>query len=461
VISNAGKTTDRLAADIRWLRRGDRLIAVSAASGRWASGAKSDAALLAEEASSPVVDCVPNSSDPSVLIAPIRNGGCNLLCRYCYVMPEQPRTLKLSLDEHNLYIRKLLEFAGEREIVIVFIGGEPILNFPVIRQVVEYWRGPSEKIGAIGAERLRFGLFSNLTLITRDIAQWIRQHGVLVSTSLDGPEDIHDAFRQDRAGKGSFGATMRGLEMLRGQGVDVGVVTTVTDPDRVLDIFEFLAAIGIRRTNIRHMRKQMNHAGRDPFPCGREYQRKMAESSLALADHIASKNEAEGTNYCDFSIGVRLLHLVLPSKPYMCLSSPCGAGSGRKIGLDCDGGIYPCDTMAGMKGLQVGHLRDLKVGRTLAELLHNSEVISRVRRRRVENLNKCNACTWRKHCGGGCTAVSYSLYGELDREGDRCAYERTIFEGLLWRIVENPQKFRLLTRGLSATATDFLVGKAM
>jgi hypothetical protein len=70
-------------------------------------------------------------------------------------------------------------------------------------------------------------------------------------------------------------------------------------------------------------------------------------------------------------------------------------------------------------------------------MLANSPLMKKLSKRTVKNIERCSSCVWSKFCGGGCTAASYGLFRKLDREGDRCRYEAMLFEGLIWKLIEN------------------------
>lgn len=137
---------------------------------------------------------------------------CNLRCEYCIYQ-----------DDHNDYhsfnnidmtfdtAKKSIDFTYQRandKMSIGFYGGEPLLNFKLIKQCVDY----AENL--IKDKRLNFVMTTNAVLITEDIAKYFAKHNFIITVSLDGPKEIHDENRKFQDGTGSFEYTIRGLKFL-------------------------------------------------------------------------------------------------------------------------------------------------------------------------------------------------------------------------------------------------------
>lgn len=139
---------------------------------------------------------------------------CNLRCTYCVYNPHFAEkrnygTRNMSQKTAFKAIDHLAESSKQQErIALAFYGGEPLLCFPLIKACVLYAREvmPEKELG--------FSITTNGTLITPDIAKFFSEEGIGVHVSLDGPEDIHDEYRKDAHGYGSFQRTIAGLKML-------------------------------------------------------------------------------------------------------------------------------------------------------------------------------------------------------------------------------------------------------
>lgn len=138
---------------------------------------------------------------------------CNLRCKYCIFNEYNPGYRNFSPKAMPWEIaKKAVEYgrvnSGE-EIAISFYGGEPLVQFPLMKKVIAY----SQEI--MSDKKLTFSFTTNLTLVTQEIAEYVASvPGMSVLCSLDGPKDIHDAYRVMAEDKGSFEKAIKGLKLL-------------------------------------------------------------------------------------------------------------------------------------------------------------------------------------------------------------------------------------------------------
>jgi uncharacterized protein len=116
------------------------------------------------------------------------------------------------------------------------------------------------------------------------------------------------------------------------------------------------------------------------------------------------------------------------------MRSPCGAGS-HALGFDFEGGVFPCEQLTNFPELRMGSVFD---DRSLHDLVMTSPVVRNMRSRKVENIDKCSDCSFRMFCAGGCTAEAFSVHRTLHHEDAQCAFYKAAFEGLLWKLHDNP-----------------------
>jgi uncharacterized protein len=153
---------------------------------------------------------------------------CNLDCTYCFFLSKEllypGSRFRMADDLLDTYLRQLIEaHAGAPEVVIAWQGGEPtMMGLPFFRRSVELaasYRQPGQ--------RLVYTIQTNGTLVDDEWAAFFAEHEFLVGLSIDGPADLHDTYRVDKGGKGSFDRVMRGLAALRRHDVDWNALTTV------------------------------------------------------------------------------------------------------------------------------------------------------------------------------------------------------------------------------------------
>jgi uncharacterized protein len=173
---------------------------------------------------------------------------CNVDCEYCFYLEKQ--SLFGPGERHRMPDEVLSAFiagyaTSQPTPVVEFVwqGGEPtLLGLDFFRRVVELQRP-----FATPARTIRNSLQTNGTLLTEEWCRFLKQHGFTVGISLDGPRDLHDLHRKDRAGNGTFDRVMRGLRLLQQHGVDHNVLATVSREAsrRPLDVYRFLKCAGV------------------------------------------------------------------------------------------------------------------------------------------------------------------------------------------------------------------------
>lgn len=152
---------------------------------------------------------------------------CNLDCSYCFFLSKEELYpgAKFRMNDEVLdeYLRQLLESHRTPDVTVVWQGGEPtLMGLDFFRRAierVERLAGPDRSISHV--------LQTNGTLIDDEWAAVLAEHDVLVGISIDGPRDLHDAYRVDKGGKPTFDRVIRGLERLKAHSVRWNVLTTV------------------------------------------------------------------------------------------------------------------------------------------------------------------------------------------------------------------------------------------
>jgi uncharacterized protein len=166
---------------------------------------------------------------------------CNLDCEYCFFLSKEmlyPGDRFRMADELlEEYIKQLLESHRTPEVTVAWQGGEPtMMGLDFFRrsiELVDKFRRPNQQV--------MYTIQTNGVLIDEDWADFFKENNFLVGLSVDGPRDLHDAYRKDKRGKGSFDRVMAGFEHLQAKSVDVNVLCTVhaSNQDHPLDVYHF------------------------------------------------------------------------------------------------------------------------------------------------------------------------------------------------------------------------------
>jgi uncharacterized protein len=177
------------------------------------------------------------------LLAKPAGAQCNLDCEYCYFLSKEllyPNSrLRMSDETLEEYLRQLIDaHARLPEVTIAWQGGEPtLMGLDFFRRSVEIARRYLRP-----GQRAAYTIQTNGTRLDAEWAAFLKAHDFLVGISIDGPREIHDAYRKTRGGRGSFDQVMRGLEALGAAGVEWNALTTVhaANADRGREVYRFL-----------------------------------------------------------------------------------------------------------------------------------------------------------------------------------------------------------------------------
>ena len=188
------------------------------------------------------------STVPFCLMAKPIGPICNLHCTYCFYLEKEAlfsdsRTFRMSDDVLEAFIRKYIESQPSKEVQFPWQGGEPMLmGLDFFRKALQLQRQYAQ------GKRISNSLQTNGTLLDDQWARFLSDNNWLVGLSLDGPREIHDGYRLDARGQGSFDKVMHGLEVLKKHGVEFNVLACVTaaNSGRPLEVYRFLKDVGVR-----------------------------------------------------------------------------------------------------------------------------------------------------------------------------------------------------------------------
>ena len=177
------------------------------------------------------------------LLAKPTGAVCNLDCSYCFFLSKEMlypgSRFRMADDLLEEYLRQLIE-AHSRvpEVTIAWQGGEPtLMGLDFFRRSVEL-----ANTHLRAGQRAAYTIQTNATLLDEEWAAFFKEHDFLVGVSIDGPRDLHDAYRVDKGGKGSFDKVVLGLDALREAGVDWNALTTIhaANADHGREVYRFL-----------------------------------------------------------------------------------------------------------------------------------------------------------------------------------------------------------------------------
>jgi uncharacterized protein len=331
-----------------------------------------------------VTDEAPTSFPTSSLSLAIAQK-CNLGCTYCYAQggdfggPAKNMPLQTAIAAVD---RLIGEAAPGERVNLAFLGGEPLVNRPVLYAATEY----ATQQAALKDVRVTFSITTNGTLVTPDDGKFFERHGFAVTVSLDGVGEVHDQLRSFKNGHGSYQQIIQRVTPLLDMQRRMQVSARVTVTPRNLGLREILTQL---------VQMGFHSVGFSPMlssPTGRD---EMAAPSLEamLAEMVACGREFErqvvtGRRYPFLNMVNAMQELHKGThRPY-----PCGAGAGY-FGVSADGGLFACHRFVDNAAGAMGHI---------ARGVDRERQAKWLAERHVHFQEPCRSCWARYLCGGGC-----------------------------------------------------------
>ena len=322
---------------------------------------------------------------------------CNLNCSYCFASQGkyQGDRAIMSFEVGKRAFDFLIENSGtRRNLEVDFFGGEPLINWDVVKQLVAYARSIEKQHN----KNFRFTLTTNGLLIDDEVIDFLNKEMSNVVLSLDGRRDVHDLFRKDYAGNGSYDRIVPKFKQLveaRG-GKDYYVRGTFThnNVDFTNDILH-MADLGFTELSM----EPVVCAPSDPCALTEEDMPKIFEQYEILAKEML-KRKKEGRPFTFY-------HYMLDLKNGPCIYKRItGCGSGTEyMAVTPWGELFPCHQFVGDPKYSLGNIYD---GIT------NTEIQDGFRSCNAYARPECADCWARLYCSGGCAANAYHATGSIN-----------------------------------------------
>jgi radical SAM additional 4Fe4S-binding domain len=318
---------------------------------------------------------------------------CNLGCEYCIVNKgEYGQKGKMSADTARRAVDYMLERSeGEENLIVDFFGGEPLLNFPVVKKTAEY----IDQIRRKKNIQINMSITTNGTILNDEILDFFKQYHMAVIVSIDGPREIHDQWRKFRNGKGTHSVVTANIEMLvRSLPNVITARTTLTrQSPPLMEIGYYLEKMGFHDVQFSRVTEFPNCNS-----CGNHTYSELALSEQELTDMgedycQAGLSEIQGRSgrmKYSFRTGMLMRHM-----RYIKQGCPrrynCGAGIGI-LGVGIQGDLYPCQYFIDMPVFKIGDVwKGIDTDR-LADFYNTFN----------NNRQKCESCWVKNLCGRGC-----------------------------------------------------------
>ena len=321
---------------------------------------------------------------------------CNLNCEYCFASQGKYHGDRavMSFEVGKRALDFLVENSGSRKnLEVDFFGGEPLMNFEVVKQMVAYARSIEKEKG----KNFRFTLTTNGLLIDDEVIEFANKEMSNVVLSLDGRKEVHDRYRVDYAGNGSFERIVPKFQKLvkaRGnKNYYMRGTFTHQNPDFLEDI-KVMLGLGFTELSMEPVvcaKGDKNELTLDDLPIVMEQYEKLAELML--------QKDKEGKPFTFY-------HYMIDLTGGPCIYkriSGCGSGT-EYMAVTPWGDLYPCHQFVGEEKFKLG---DIWQGVT------NKEIQNEFMACNVYAHEECKDCWARLYCSGGCAANAYHSTGKV------------------------------------------------
>ena len=321
---------------------------------------------------------------------------CNLNCSYCFASQgkyQGDRAL-MSFEVGKQAFDFLIANSGtRRNLEVDFFGGEPLMNFDVVKRLVAYAREIEGKYN----KNFRFTLTTNGMLIDDDVIDFANREMSNVVLSLDGRREVHDRFRRDYMGRGSYDTVVPKFKELveRRGGKNYYMRGTFThgNVDFTNDVFH-MADLGFTELS---MEPVVCPPG-DPYALTDEDLPKLMEQYELLAKEMIRRKRAGN--------GFTFYHYMLDLKNGPCIYKRItGCGSGTEyMAVTPWGELFPCHQFVGDSKYSLGNVWDGVKNTAVQDEFRSCNAYARA---------ECKDCWARMYCSGGCAANAYHATGSI------------------------------------------------
>ncbi|ABR48500.1 Radical SAM domain protein [Alkaliphilus metalliredigens QYMF] len=337
---------------------------------------------------------------------------CNIRCKYCFASQGdfQGDRSFMSLEVGKKAIDFLLENSGNRKnLEVDFFGGEPLMNFDVVKGLVDYGRSREKDFD----KNIRFTMTTNGVLLNDENMEYINENMHNVVLSIDGRKAVNDHMRYTINGQGTYDVIVPKLrkmvEMRKDKHCYVRGTFTKHNLDFSQDVLH-LADLGFDNVSVEPVVASPEH----DYSIGREDLKEVFENYEILSrEYVNRKKSGNPFNFFHFMIDLKQGPCVIKR------IAGCGAGA-EYLAITPQGEIYPCHQFVGNEKFKLGDVTD----NSLKEVLYHEFADAH-----IYNKEKCNDCWAKFYCSGGCHANAYNFNQDIYKPYDiGCEMEKKRIE---------------------------------
>lgn len=369
---------------------------------------------------------------------------CNHSCRYCQVSRQSED--RAAFDMTIPMADKAIDFtfrSPARAIKIEFQGGESLLNFELIKYIVFQVKHRNE----MERRHLAFVIATNLSTLNEEILDFCRQHDILISTSLDGPEDLHNANRPN-VGNNSYQMTIEGIRRVRGalgfDKVSALMTTTKASLTRIRDIIDEYVRQGFHGIFLRNLSP---YGFAMKTKCFDEYDsQQWLDFYREGLEYIIALNK-QGVFFVEHYTALVLRKMLTPyGANYVNLQSPAGIGIAGII-FNYNGEVYPSDEarMKAEMGDKIFRMGNL-LSDSYEDMMLSPALLDPLCESLAESVPMCEECAFLPYCGSD---PDYHYATQGDFVGHKalsgfCQKNMAIFRYIISKMEDDTEARRVL-----------------
>ena len=321
---------------------------------------------------------------------------CNLACRYCFAEEGEyhGRRALMSLEVGKKALDFLIQNSGNRKnLEVDFFGGEPLLNWEVVKELVKYGREQEARY----EKKFRFTLTTNGVLLNDEVMEFVNREMSNVVLSIDGRKEVNDRMRPFRRGDGSYDLIVPKFQKLAEQRNQTDYYVRGTFTHHNLDFSEdvkHLSELGFEQISVEPVVAQPT----EDYAFREEDLPELLKQYDILAKYILERRKS--------GKWINFFHFMLDLSGGPCVYkrlSGCGSGT-EYLAVTPWGDLYPCHQFVGNEEFLMGNVD---------EGVTNLELREKFRQCNVYSKEKCKNCFAKFHCSGGCAANAYNFHGDI------------------------------------------------
>ena len=333
---------------------------------------------------------------------------CNLRCKYCFADTGEfhgGRSL-MSAEVGKKAIDFVVANSGSRRnIEIDFFGGEPLMNFGVVKEITEY----AKEQGALHDKNFRFTITTNGILLNDEVKEYVNENMSNIVLSLDGTKETNDRVRYRVDGSGSYDSIVpKFIDLAESRNQTnyyVRGTFTAYNADFAKDVIH-LADLGFKQTSVEPV---VAPETEDYALTEKHIEQVCAEYDKLTEEYVKRYKEGNKFNFFHFMVDLDQGPCAIKRL------SGCGAGH-EYLAITPEGDIYPCHQFVGNTDFKMGNVFEGKIDEEIKNTFEKSNIYTK---------EKCKNCFAKFYCSGGCSANAYNFNGDINKPYElACEFEK-------------------------------------